>query len=748
MDAAGTTFGPSQYPVYMGSWVNWSRGRVFGATLTMTRHSGNLLIAFTALFVAFVSSRFWRIACFTLHRRFSSSEARDALHHQRQAILRNSWSPEVSVWTLGKLLLAWRRSSAKRPFARILPVLAGALICVCAFALAGGFSSQISTSIGDEVLIASSNCGIVLLQQNNVTHNGLLARLRSDSEFASNAANYAQQCYSLLDRSNSSTMFDCNTFAVGRLPAIIDNDAPCPFNETICRSKSNVRFDTGYLDSNEHLGINAPPEERFQFRQVYSCAPLQTDGYTEHRTGINRNFTRYYYGPGVIGGEITHNFTHEVFSIETQYSDVDDTTVGRSLISQGTVGVITGDTVNGTTSSQSMWAPRPELFRPDGSVYLAYFMGDGLVFSEKSTDDWYRATTPFLSSHQVGLVDKKPTYHTDEAAAPLACVEQYQFCRISESPPSGPEASDRCGPLASWFDALAGAAPLFEVPEEEFVQYGTYNENSTMPSIFIWLYYMVAAKQGGGPSTWLLQPGSNTLLSQKTVFAGIQLDSANDQWKKDVLHWWFTYLSILQLSFADVAAGVHNPDLLEYVMPPHKLQEEKLCNNQKIRSRLHTSFSIFGLAFIFVVGGIVTIISYILEPLFHSLDHRRKTTTISACHRYRKDLEWTTNNVLHLQCLSYNALLDDGVRWSKFQNEIPVLEPGDHMLKPLLLDGCGGAEGSCALHGVESRPDTYPDDKSGSVIVLVNEEHAKHGANTTAGDKALHIQADVHEVKN
>ncbi|KAM7215866.1 hypothetical protein V8F06_008722 [Rhypophila decipiens] len=708
MDAAGTTYGPSQYPVYMGSWVNWSRGRVFGATLTMTRQSGNLLIAFTALFVAFVSSRVWRIACFTLHRRFSSPEARDALHHQRQVILRNSWSPEVSVWTLGKLLLAWRSSSAKRPFARILPVLAGALICVCAFALAGGFSSQISTSIGDEVLIASSNCGIVLLQQNNVTHNGLLARLISDSEFASNAANYAQQCYSLVDRSNSSTMFDCNTFAVGRLPAIVDNDAPCPFNETICRSKSNVRFDTGYIDSNEHLGINAPPEERFQFRQVYSCAPLQTDGYTEHRTGINRNFTRYYYGPGVIGGEIATNFTHEVFSIETQYSDVDDTNVGRNLISQGTVGVITGDTVNGTTSSQSMWAPIPELFRPDGSVFLAYFMGDGLVFSEKSTDDW-----------------------------------------TSESPPSGPEASDGCGPLASWFDALAGAAPLFEVPEEEFVQYGTYNENSTMPSIFIWLYYMVAAKQGGGPSTWLLQPGSNTLLSQKTVYAGIQLDSGtNDQWKKDVLHWWFTYLAILQLSFADVAAGVHNPDLLDYVLPPQKLQEEKLCNNQKIRSRLHTSFSIFGLAFIFVVGGIVTIISYILEPLFHFLDHRRKaTTSIAACHRYRKDLEWTTNDVLHLQCLSYNPLLDDGVTWSKFQNEIPVLEPGGHMLKPLLLDGCGGAEGSCALHGVESRPDTYPDDKSGSVIVLVNEEHARHGANTTAGEKALHIQADVHEVK-
>lgn len=101
-----------------------------GATLTLNRVDGNLLIAFTAVFVGVVTERIWRIACVLVsyfskrivrdhatsksfghfrsaqtnnigldtdvgdsrifYRCYSSSEPRDALYHQQQAILRNS----------------------------------------------------------------------------------------------------------------------------------------------------------------------------------------------------------------------------------------------------------------------------------------------------------------------------------------------------------------------------------------------------------------------------------------------------------------------------------------------------------------------------------------------------------------------------------------------------------------------------------------------------------------------------------
>lgn len=75
------------YPVYVGAWTNWSRGRVLGATLTLSRRDADLLIAFTAFFVAFVATRVWRILCFAIHRFCSKKTPQNAIYHQHQVSL-------------------------------------------------------------------------------------------------------------------------------------------------------------------------------------------------------------------------------------------------------------------------------------------------------------------------------------------------------------------------------------------------------------------------------------------------------------------------------------------------------------------------------------------------------------------------------------------------------------------------------------------------------------------------------------
>src|SRR5437868_960868 len=145
--------------VYLGVWTNWSRGHILCQTLTTTKFYGNLLIAFTAFFVAFVATRFWRIVCLLLHNYYSTSEARTTIHHQRQVILRNSTSPESGLVAFLRLIWAWRPSERRR-LASVLPPLLTASFCVIAFTVAGVFSSMISTSTGDDGLIKSSNCGV------------------------------------------------------------------------------------------------------------------------------------------------------------------------------------------------------------------------------------------------------------------------------------------------------------------------------------------------------------------------------------------------------------------------------------------------------------------------------------------------------------------------------------------------------------------------------------------------------------
>lgn len=146
-----------QYPVYVGFWVNWSRGRIMGATYTLKQTDANVLIAFIAFFIALVSTRFWRIICFILHQLYSTSDPRSAIYHQCQAILRNCSSPEEGVRLLFQLL--WSGRPQTHPW----PIFAAstAILCMAAFTTAGVFSSLISASANNEILIKSSNYGYI-----------------------------------------------------------------------------------------------------------------------------------------------------------------------------------------------------------------------------------------------------------------------------------------------------------------------------------------------------------------------------------------------------------------------------------------------------------------------------------------------------------------------------------------------------------------------------------------------------------
>src|SRR5580704_5318037 len=90
---------------YTGVWTNWSHGRVHGATITLSRESGGILAAFLAIYVAYAGGKFWRILSFAAHQLKTTppSRTRDALHYQRQVILRNSGSGGGALWALSVL---------------------------------------------------------------------------------------------------------------------------------------------------------------------------------------------------------------------------------------------------------------------------------------------------------------------------------------------------------------------------------------------------------------------------------------------------------------------------------------------------------------------------------------------------------------------------------------------------------------------------------------------------------------------
>lgn len=267
--------------VYLGTWINWSHGRIRGATLTLSRRDGGLLTAFLALFVGAVGTSFWRIGCFLIHRYFFSKHAADALYHQRQAILRNASNSQSGLVALLRTCWAWRRNSFAI-YSRLFPSIFFAILTLFGFIIAGIFSSAVATSMGQEILLKSPNCGFSItgIDQNSSTNMEILTSYLSKRILSS--LSYSHRCY--LDDAN---LRDCATFIQPRLQWTIDRNTTCPFpgNEDICLNNfGNLRIDSGYINSHYHLGINSPPEARILYRRVVECAPVQTRGYT-------RNFT-------------------------------------------------------------------------------------------------------------------------------------------------------------------------------------------------------------------------------------------------------------------------------------------------------------------------------------------------------------------------------------------------------------------------------------------------------------------------
>lgn len=96
-----------------------------------------------------------------------------------------------------------------------------------------------------------------------------------------------------------------------------DRNASCPFTGDICLSEfGNLKLDTGYINTHEDLGINAPREDRFFLRNMYHCAPLKTDGFSSVYNYVDPDnndasaLSRLFYGRVSISKPYA-NFTYQ-----------------------------------------------------------------------------------------------------------------------------------------------------------------------------------------------------------------------------------------------------------------------------------------------------------------------------------------------------------------------------------------------------------------------------------------------------
>lgn len=221
------------------------------------------------------------------------------------------------------------------------------------------------------------------------------------------------------------------------------------------------------------------------------------------------------------------------------------------------------------------FVPIPELKRDDADLYIMYLSGNGIRFSEPMDGEWYSATTPRGSTAfiaQTGESRRQPSYISDEAASPMGCISQWQWCNLGYPGNSG------CGPLASEKDALYKAAPLFNLTENDF-EPDRPSSPEAAGTRLIW-HILTLYTHPTGLSPLLVHMGPRSLISQTKLYSGLQLALPNNQWQLDVVHWWNSMLATLQAAYVDIIQGNYGSEFDAFRSPPLNNEEEKWCRNQ------------------------------------------------------------------------------------------------------------------------------------------------------------------------
>lgn len=255
---------------YLGVWTNWSKGKVYGATLTLPRREAGLLTAFLAIYVSSAGGQFWRIICFIFHQSRAGKKARrgDVLHRQIQVLLRNSEGAGGGLWEFARLPFQWRQWAT----GTLLPCALFAFLAflnLSGFGAASIFSSAVAKAAGNETLMYSKDCGVANFPSTLDPTFGKLLRVM---HLAQSAAGYARACYGDVDN-----LQQCTTYPQRQIEWKTLRDVPCPFESNRCLNNQAVAFDTGELDTFKVFGINTAPQDRVTYRRVTTCAPLVLD---------------------------------------------------------------------------------------------------------------------------------------------------------------------------------------------------------------------------------------------------------------------------------------------------------------------------------------------------------------------------------------------------------------------------------------------------------------------------------------
>jgi hypothetical protein len=561
------------YSIYEGFWIDWSMGRLRGATITLSSANGALLLALIATFIALVSLHLWRIISFVIHQVHSTHKAHDGLHFQRQHTLRNTSSPAAAAKMFFLQLWYWRRT--RGVVWRTLPWALFATAYICAFAVLAIFSSRVSDGASTARLIQSKNCGVWAPHRALPMLDQLQVNMEKTSYDVANAVATAQSCYA-----SNTTALSCNTAPAPMLPSD-SKPVACPFGDNICFDGKAYEVKTRPIDSRAHLGINSRPEDRVVYDRQLTCAPLVTKGYGKpvNDTQGKLDHVEYFYGEQLGTNTTIASFTYEYAVLRWNAN----------------ISYYVNVWEHRKTNAQ--WRPIEALNRTDSDSVIIFLEPNNVMHWKPNKDPVFAASQP--------TGNETITYRADRYVSPIACFQQYRFCNPN---------NDKCSKWTGRYEALAALATVNLNP----VQIATASR-IILAALTTSIYEAINSRS------------SMCLQAQTKMDWLFQVPLPDKQWEIEVLSWAQQGLASLQTAIQEYAAGptleleggimqVMGSGVAYANATAQDLAVDRaykdMCGSQIVHETQGTiNFSLLGVTVVFVLGLFISIMSFTVEPL-------------------------------------------------------------------------------------------------------------------------------------
>jgi hypothetical protein len=644
--------------IYQGVWIDWSKGGALGRTLTLAPANSIILVAVLAIFVQVTGSQLWKVFQLAIHQFRATQKQKDGLYHQQQAVLRNNTSDFSSIWQLLRIGFAWRHQRTISPLRRSFTLVTWALLHFLLFATAGIFSSPL-VNAGDAVLSRSPFCGTFKTtyfdSMGSHAKPGMPDHLENEyyahyQTRCQQSQEYAGSCYS-----NSESLVKCNSMATTQLSWNTTTQYVCPFDSSVClASVPSVTYDTGFLSSHKDLGLNAQEQDRIWYRKRTTCTILNDARFVSDWKNVSatadspaKRVVDAYYGPNPLADRnATYSYSEwdQYYSFD-QYSDTNPYQINAPYAAAGD-----------TQDLTSNFVPIPELARVDADTTLV-FLSFSKFYEAAVNDPWFSAQEavpyPVRSNQNInGTVFKRGRPLTT-----LGCAEQHQICTAGDA--SSSSHPGNCTPMLGWLQ--------MEEDPNGFVSLNlTSKQRSTFHRVF------KAAIESVFPAILQqLAQRDPPLLARRQIQGIVGLGLPDNQWQLETEYWHSIAMANLQRAVVAYGTGQFAANTA-YINISTEPSDQWLCQNMIIRGSSYQSFSVFALAFIFVIGLLIVVAGATIEDLVAWL--QRKLGRGISRHE-----EWTSNGLLEMQGLLYER---DGCGvWSR-RHGIPICGPGETMDVP------------------------------------------------------------------